>query len=152
MGVTPGAIGRVQVVAGTLASDPISINVVSRPDSVIAVGPTALVVPLGGTESAPLQAELTTNLPAGPLAGRTLIFTVVDPVFASVAGRTVELPNAQLADTATTGGDGLPTVPIVLRRVVGVAQPATATVEVRASRRSGAPVPGSGQRFVVTFQ
>jgi hypothetical protein len=53
-------------------------------------------------------------------------------------------------DTVTTSAEGTATV--VVSGVAGQVPPDTAIVEVRASRTRGAPVPGSGQRFIVLFQ
>jgi hypothetical protein len=62
----------------------------------------------------------------------------------------VTLPGGVLIDTLNTGTDGA--VSSVTLNRVDIAQPVTAIVEVRAERTRGSAVPGSGQRFIVTFQ
>jgi hypothetical protein len=150
-GQSPGP-ARVQAVVGSLSSEPVSVAVVARPDSIVLIGPDTSTVPAGAPASAPLVAELTTNLPPGPVQGRSLIYTLVVPPFASPASATVLFSNGALADTVTTGADGEPVVPVSLARVTGVTAPDSAIVEVSATRAHGTPVPGSGQRFIVRYQ
>jgi hypothetical protein len=76
------------------------------------------------------------------------VYAIVDPP--EVVPHLVELPGGVLTDTLNTGTDGAVTS-VTLNRAT-LAQPDTAIVEVRAFRTRGAPVPGSGQRFIVIFQ
>ena len=62
----------------------------------------------------------------------------------------VQLAGAVQIDTVTTADDG--TASAVIGAVSGQIPPDTAIVQVRAERRGGAAVPGSGQRFIVLFQ
>ena len=77
-----------------------------------------------------------------------MIFEITQPV----AGETpvVQLSGGQQADTVTTNADGVATVTV--SAVAGAVPPDTAIVQIRANRTRGAPVPGSGQRFLVLFQ
>lgn len=155
-GITAGTVGRVQAVETTLASDFLSLTVIARADTV-EVPDAPLVVAAGETVSpvlAPRVAARSDADPSGfvPVSGRNVILEIVQPVFADPAARTVEITGAALIDTVVTGSDGLPTTPVTLSRVTGATAPATVLVEVRVPRRSGALVPGSGQRFTVNFQ
>jgi hypothetical protein len=73
------------------------------------------------------------------------VYTLISPLDA-----TVTLPGGGLTATVNTGTDGAVSTVTLTR--VNLAQPVTAIVEVSAVRTGGAPVPGSGQRFTVTFQ
>ncbi|MGE5927632.1 MAG: hypothetical protein ACM357_09770 [Gemmatimonadota bacterium] len=155
-GVAPGTVGRVQATQGSLVSDLISLNVVARADTVAIVPDTLTVDPLS-TTSGPLVSRVSTVVEGGyvALAGRSVIYEIVEPVFGDPAARTVEItgsPTGALVDTVVTGGDGQPTTPVTLSRIPGLTAPDTVEVSVRVLRRSGALVPGSGQRFVVAFQ
>jgi hypothetical protein len=144
-GVSPGT-GRVQAFAGSLASSLVSFTVIARADTLIVTDSIFTVAP-GGAASPPLVAQLQTFSPPtpGPLAERPVAYAIVSPT-----DGTVTLPGGVLADTVNTGTDGA--VSSVTLTRVNIAQPSTAIVEVRAFRIRGAAVPGSGQRFTVTFQ
>ncbi|MGH7578624.1 MAG: Ig-like domain-containing protein [Gemmatimonadales bacterium] len=141
---------EVQAVVGSLASERVGFTVVLRADTLIIQGDSVLVIPLD--VDPPATATLTVRLesfdPAGPVASRPVIFEIVQPV----AGETpvVQLVGGVQGDTVTTVADGLASV--VLGAVAGQIPPDTAIVEIRANRTRGAPVPGSGQRFIVLFQ
>ena len=155
-GLTPGTIGRVQAVEGTLASDLIPLNVIAGADTV-EVPDAAIVVEPGAGVSGPLAARVAARSDTAVsgfagVAGRELLYTIVDPVFADPAARTVELTGSGLTATALSGADGFPVAPVTLSRIPGQPTPATVLVEVRVVRRSGALVPGSGRRFTVNFQ
>jgi hypothetical protein len=153
-GLTPGTSGRVQAIQGSLVSDLIALTVVARADT-LEVPPDTLTVDPASTTSpalAPRVARLVEGVYVG-VAGRSMIFEIVEPVFADVASRTVEITGTgALADTVLTGGDGLPQGTVTLSRITGLTAPDTVEVAVRVLRPSGALVPGSGQRFVVAFQ
>jgi hypothetical protein len=155
-GLAPGTVGRVQATQGSLVSDLISLNVVARADTIAIVPDTLTVDPLSTTSGA-LVSRVSTVVEGGYVAlpGRSVIYEIVEPVFADPAARTVEItgsPTGALADTVVTGADGQPTTPVTLSRMPGLTAPDTVEVSVRVLRRSGALVPGSGQRFVVAFQ
>ena len=87
-----------------------------------------------------------------PIAGRLIIYEVVEPVFADTAARTVQFSTGGLADTATTAANGEPDEAVTLARIPGVAPPDSAIVEIRATRyKDNQPVPGSGQRWIIHF-
>jgi hypothetical protein len=153
-GLAPGTIGRVQAIQGSLVSDPISLTVVARADTLEVPPDTLIVDPVSPTSPAlaPRVAALIEGVYVG-LPGRAVIFEIVEPVFADVASRTVEITGTSaLADTVLTGADGRPQAPVTLSRITGLTAPDTVEVAVRVLRPSGALVPGSGQRFVVAFQ
>jgi hypothetical protein len=87
--------------------------------------------------------------PAGALPGRPVIYAITSPDPAS-STPTVTLADGVVVDTILTGTDGIATTS--LAQVPGTTPPPTVIVDVRAQRTRGATVPGSGQRFVVTFQ
>jgi hypothetical protein len=143
---------RVQASSQGLVATPNVINVLATADTLILVGADTVRVDLLSTTSSPLVARLESFDPVGPLAGRTLIYEIIEPVFALPTDATVALPNAQSSDTVLTGSTGEPTTPVTLARVTGKTSPDSAIVEVRATRyRNTQPVPGSGQRWIVRF-
>jgi hypothetical protein len=152
VGRTGTTQARVQASSEGLNSATNVINVIASSDTIILVPPDTVRVDTLVTTSAPLVARIESFNPVGPLAGRILVYEVVEPVFALATDATVALPNAQLADTVITDGTGGPTTPITLSRVAGKTSPDSAIVEVRATRhRDTQPVPGSGQRWIVRF-
>ena len=147
-GVITGAFtgpGRVQAFNGLLASGLVQFTVVAPADTLI-VTDSVLTVGPGIVASPPLVARLETFTPPGVLPDRPITYAVLSPTDGSVG-----LSAGGLSVTATTGTDGAVST-LTLNRGFGFAQPDTAFVEVRASRTHGAPVPGSGQRFIVLFQ
>jgi hypothetical protein len=151
-GRTGGSTGRVQAQAGSLASEFISFAVRPRPDTLVLAPDSVLTVTADASMSAPLVATLRSFAPDQPVAGGTIQYTVTSPAFADPAERTVELPGGGLTLAAETGADGAPATPVTLGRVAGRVAPATAVVTVSAVTATGAPVPGSGQRFQIHFQ
>jgi hypothetical protein len=141
-GIAPGA-GRVQAFVGSLASSLVSFTIIPRADTLIVTDSLITVAP-GVATSPPLVASVQ-SLSDGPLQSRSVIYTVLSPT-----DNSVQLPRGLLTVTGTTGTDGA--VSNVTLTRTNAAQPATATVEVRAVRTHGAVVPGSGQHFTVTFQ
>lgn len=143
---------RLQARVGTLGSAVISYTLGSRSDTLTLAGSDSIVVPTTDNVSDSLQVVLQTYDPAGPLSGRRLIFTIVSPVFATPADRTVEFSGGGLVDTSVTGATGQPQVGVTLSRVLGVPAPDSAVVTVSAVRPSGRVVPGLARPFVVYFQ
>jgi hypothetical protein len=143
--------GRVQAQSGTIVSDLISFVVSATPDTLIVPEPATLDVAPGAAASDPLLPRLETLDPSVPVPGATITFRIVDPVFALPEDRTVELTGGVLQRTVTTGSLGTPSEEVRVHRVTGTTQPASALVEVTASLPGGAPVPGSGQQFLVRF-
>jgi hypothetical protein len=148
-GVAPGS-GDVQAVVGSLSSERITFTVVAPADTLIIVGDSVFVIPIGADPpaTANLVVRLESLSPAGPVASRPVIYEITQPV----AGATpvVQLAGEVQSDTLLTVADG--TAAITLGLVPGQTPPDTAIVEVRANRTSGSVVPGSGQRFIVLFQ
>jgi Big-like domain-containing protein len=141
-GVSPGT-GRVQAFVGSLASSLVTFTVIARADTLVVTDSLFTVAP-GVAASPPLVAKVQ-SLSDGPLPSRPVIYTVLSP-----ADNSVQLPGGVLVDTLTTGTDGAVSTVTLTR--LNAAQPATAIVEVRSFRTGGSIVPGSGQRFTVTFQ
>lgn len=150
-GKYPAVTGRVQAQLGELKTAFTTLTVEARADTIILPGPVVDTLTAEQTGSDPLVARLESFNPAGPLAGRTLIFQIVDPVFATPEARTIELSNGKLADTVQTATDGTPLAPVSLLRVTGATAPPTVSIQVRAVQRRGTPVPGSGQAFTVVL-
>jgi hypothetical protein len=145
----PGT-ARVQATVGSLASGLIALTVLAPADTLIIAGDSVLTVLIDEPASAAMLVRLESFNPAGPLAGRPVIYTITSPDLTSLP-HTVELPGAVLVDTVLTGSDGQVTT-MTLDRVTGVTAPDSAIVQVSAFRTRGAAVPGSGQRFIVHFQ
>lgn len=152
VGNRPGVGGRVQANLGDYRTGLDSVTFQVRADTLIFLGPAADTVLVDEVESDSLTARLESFDPAGVLAGRRLIYTLVEPVFATPADRTVEFTNAAVVDTALTGAEGTPAPVITLRRRDGFTAPDSAVVQVQSFQALGAPVPGSGQMYVVHFE
>jgi len=147
--VEPGS-SDVQAVVGSLTSERVSFTVLAPADTLIIVGDSVFVIPVGVDPpvTANLVVRLESRSPAGPISSRPVIYEITQPV----AGATpvVQLAGGVQSDTLTTLADG--TVGVELGLVTGQVPPDTAIVEVRANRTRGSAVPGSGQRFIVLFQ
>jgi hypothetical protein len=145
----PGT-ARVQATVGSLASGLITLTLLAPADTLILAGDSVLTVLSDVPASAAMLVRLESFNPAGPLAGRPVIYTITSP---DLTGQphTVELPGAVLVDTVLTESDGQVST-MTLNRVAGITAPDSAIVEVSAFRTRGAVVPGSGQRFIVHFQ
>lgn len=147
-GVGPGA-GRVQATAGTLSSELLSFNVILGADTLVIVGDSIVPVPIEPGATGALVVQLRSFTAADPLASRPVIYEITSP--APGAAPVVTLSGGVQIDTLTTGTDGT-VAGVTLSRTPGTVAPDTAIVQVRASRTRGAPVAGSGQRFIVLFQ
>jgi hypothetical protein len=147
-GVSPGP-GRVQASLGTLTSGVLTFSVIAPADTIIIAGDSVFTVATDVTASAPLVVRVESFAPAGPVQGRSVIYTLTSPDPATTSP-TVAFPNGQSEDTAATAADGTIST-VALARLAGLTAPDTAIVTVRATRTRGAVVPGSGQRFLVLF-
>ena len=148
-GVQPGD-ADVQAFSGSLPSEPVSFVVLARADTIMIAGDSVFTLPIA-VEPPPvatLTVRLETFTPPGPVAEQPIIFEITSP--APGATPVVQLAGGVQIDTVTTADDG--TVSAVISAVSGQVPPDTAIVQVRAERSGGAPVPGSGQRFIVLFQ
>ena len=141
-GVAAGT-GRVQAFLGTLSSSLVTFNVIARADTLVVTDSLFTVAP--GVAASPALVTSVQSLSSGPLPSRPVVYTVVSP-----ADNSVQLTGGVLQATVNTGTDGA--VSSVTLTRLNAAQPTTAIVEVSAYRTRGAVVPGSGQRFTVTFQ
>jgi hypothetical protein len=148
-GVAQGS-ADVQAVVGSLTSEPITFSVLAAADTLIIVGDSVLVIPIGADPpaTANMIVRLESRSPVGPVGSRPVIYEVTQPV--AGAAPVVQLAGGVQSDTLTTAADG--TAAIALSLVPGQTPPDTAIVEVRANRTRGSAVPGSGQRFIVLFQ
>jgi hypothetical protein len=148
-GVQPGE-ADVQAFSGSLPSEPVHFEVMARADTIIIQGDSVFALPMGvePPPTATLTVRLETFTPPGPIDGQSVIFEITSP--APGATTVVQLAGAVHIDTVTTADDG--TASAVIGAVSGQIPPDTAIVQVRAERRGGAAVPGSGQRFIVLFQ
>ena len=145
-GVSPGP-GRVQASVGSLAGELVTLSVIAPADSIGILGDSVVIAPANPGATPALTVLLQSFHPAGVLSGQPVIFEITRP---TADPRAVTLPGGVLIDTLQTAEDG--TAGIVVSRVPDAAVPDTVIVEIRASRTRNAPVPGSGQRFIVLFQ
>jgi hypothetical protein len=143
---------RLQARVGSLGSTVIIYTLRARSDTLTLAGGDSIVVPSADDESDSLQVVAQSYNPAGPVSGRRLVFTIVSPVFATPADRTVEFTGGGLADTVVSGATGQPQVRVTLSRIPGIPAPDSAVVTVSAVRPSGRAVPGLARPFVVYFQ
>jgi hypothetical protein len=110
-----------------------------------ALAESLLVTLADDSVSDPLSAKIAQANGTG-LLGRTIIYTLIAPTPAGI-----RLTGDVIADTLTTGSDGLASPIIRVRDATAVAGD-TAFVEVRGRRPSGKPIPGSGQVIRVFFE
>ncbi|HUR95047.1 MAG TPA: Ig-like domain-containing protein [Gemmatimonadales bacterium] len=148
--LTGVAVGtaRVQATVGALGSELITFAVVAPADTLVLASDSVPAVPVGTEPLPDLITRLDSFNPAGPLASRGVIYTITSPDPA-VPPAAVLLTGNVPADTLYTGTDGTATTHLVL--VPGAIAPESVIVTVRAERTRGAPVTGSGQRFIVRF-
>lgn len=140
---------RVQATVGALASDLIKFAVIARADTLALASDSIVTLGSGSVTSPPLTTQVV-NLTAGALAlpNRSVIYALTSPDPA-VGPPAVVLAGGVVADTVLTGDGGLATTTLSL--VAGAIPPDSAIVTVRAERTRKAPVPGSGQRFIIRF-
>lgn len=139
---------RVQGRVGSLISEFVTVAIVPLADSLAIVPPDSARVLTGDTASAPLIAELDTINPTGPLAGRAIVYEIVQ-LFPTTDS--ASLNGGLFALTATTGANGQPVSPVFVRKIPGKQHPDSAFVQIRSFRPSGVTIPGSGQQFIVRF-
>jgi hypothetical protein len=150
-GTATSGTARIQANTAGLFSPVLNYSVRARTDTILFAGPDTMRVLSGDDQSAGLNVEVDTYNPAGPLAGRTVIYTITSPVFLTVSARTVEFSNGWLVDTVVTAATGQPATPPVVQRVTGQTSPDSALIVVSSTRPSGRPVPGPGSPFIVRF-
>jgi Bacterial Ig-like domain (group 2) len=147
-GVSVGT-ARVQARNGSLGSDLVTITVIARADTLLLVGDSVQTVAIDATTSADLVTELRTFSPDAPVASRPVIYAITSPAPGTTPS--VTLTGGAQTDTVNTGADGTVTG-VKLLHVTGRPPVDSAIVTVRAERTRGAPVPGSGQRFIIRFE
>jgi hypothetical protein len=147
-GVSVGS-GRVQARNGALGSNLVTMTVIARADTLILPGDSVLTVAADVGTSADLVTALRTFSPDAPVATRPVIYAITSP--APGTAPSVTLNGGAQTDTVNTGADGTVTGMQVIR-VPGRPPVDSAIVTVRAERTRGAPVPGSGQRFIIRFE
>ena len=146
-GKVPGT-ARVQARTGSLFSDLVTVTVVPAADTLVIVPPDSARLAPADTSSAPLVSEIDTTNPTGPLAGRRIIYEIVQFFPAT---DTVSLNGGLLSLGVTTGASGQPASTVYVRALPGQDRPDSVFVEIRSYRPSGALIPGSGQHFIVRF-
>jgi hypothetical protein len=157
IGLTPNATGRVVAIADNLQSDPLSVAVLVRADSLALVGSASDTVAAADSVSDSLAVQLqdrhTDTTQVVGLTLRQVTFAIVAPVFDSLGAATATLANDSLTAVVLTGA-GPPTGVAIMhvRRRGPPPQPDSVVVEARVRRASGVSVPGSPVRFVVYFQ
>jgi hypothetical protein len=142
-------IARVQVTSGSLTSDLVSFSVVPYAESLVVIPPDSARIGAADTASAPLVSELDTLNPAGPLAGRVILYQV-DSIFGQ-PGDTASLGGGGMVRAVPTSTLGQPATPVYVRPIPALPRPDSVTVRVSAFRPSGDSIPGSGQRFIIRF-
>lgn len=140
-------VGRVQAISGTLVSPLINFTVRAAADTIIvSVAAESLLVTIAtDTATTPLGAKIAQANGTG-LQSRTIIYTLIAPTPVGI-----RLTGDVVADTLTTGPDGLASPVIRVRDATAVADD-SAFVEVRGRRPSGKLIPGSGQVIRVYFE
>ncbi len=151
LGKAPGQ-GRVRATTSDLVSSLNILTVIASPDTLILVPPDTIVIDTLTATAAPLLARLESFNPVGPIAGRLIVYDLIEPLFADTASATVVFGNGQLSDSGVTGSNGEPTDTVFLTRKPTLAAPDSVIVEIRATRyKDNQPVPGSGQRWIIRF-
>jgi hypothetical protein len=140
---------RVQVTSGSLTSDLVNFAVVPAAESLQIIPPDSARILVTDTSSVPLVSELDTINPTGPLAGRQLVYQLTS-LFGQ-PGDTASLTAGGMTRLVATSSLGQPATPVYVRAIPALPRPDSVLVEVSAFRPSGAPIPGSGQIFIVRF-
>lgn len=144
-GVAAGT-ARVQASVGSLTSDLVSLTVLARADTLAIEGDSIFTLNGDTLASPPLVVSLQ-SFTSGALSDRPVIYEITTPT----PDTAVTLTGGVLSDTVQTASDGTITSEILTLNP-SKTRPDSTIIEVRANRTHGAPVPGSGQRFIVRFQ
>lgn len=148
-GLLGGGTGQVQAQSGELTSNLVTFTVLARVDTLVIRGFDTLRVAQGTSVSPPLDAALQSGTPPVGISGRTITFEVIQTF--GLPGDTLQLNGNGPRLTVQTGSDGGPATPVMVETIAGTSAPDSAYVEVRATRPSGALIPGSGQVFIIRF-
>ena len=152
-GIATSGNARIQANTAGLFSPVLNYTVRPRTDTIIFAGPDTIRVLSGNDTSARLNVEVDSYNPAGPLATRTVIYTITSPVFATVAARTVEFTNGWLVRHR---GDQRPPGSRSPRRSGPAGHWRDQSRQRHRGRyrppvRAGGPCPGPGSGFIVRF-
>ena len=153
IGVPRTRSGRVQAVTGSIVSNFVVFKVILAEDTLAILGEDSTRVASTDTLSAALVARIRSFTPDSSegLQGRSITYEV-DSIIPDADTANVRLsPGSKRLITTTTGASGAPTDSVRVVLVHGIPRPDSVTVKIRATRPSGALVPGSGQRFRVRF-
>jgi hypothetical protein len=150
----PDSTGTVRVQArnGSLASDFVTLTLGPHADTLVAIAPDSFRVQASDTTAGPFVVRLRLQNPDSGVAGGTLLFRVIDPVYVNPADRAVEFPGGPLLRVVATDTSGGPVTPVVLRLIPGQTWPDSVRITAGWTRPSGRPVPGSPDTFVVRFK
>jgi hypothetical protein len=144
-GVDSGT-ARIQASVGSLSSDVISLTVLTAADTLAIVGDSIFTL-IGDSLVTPPLAVSLQSFTTGGLFDRPVIYEITTPT----PDTAVTLTGGVLSDTVQTASDGTITS-VILSLNPSKVRPDSTIIAVRANRTHGAPVPGSGQRFIVRFQ
>ncbi len=158
-GLSPGS-GRVVATVENLQTNPITVTVTARPDSIAIVGPAVDTVGAGGVASPPLETVVwdLTTIPGTsiPIQGKTVTYRLVDPAPGTAAAQALGLaPTGGTLGTdstrtaVVTDANGVASAELLL--LGSATPPDSAVVEAGALTALGDTVPGSPVRFVVHF-
>lgn len=153
-GLVVSDTARVQALVGAgdpLVSDFVPLVVTPLADTLVQSGEARVTVGGNATSSGALLVAISRKNPATPIKSFPLLYRIIEPVFATPDGRTVEFPGGKLSLTACSSAGGTPAVGPQLNRRAGRTQPDSAIVEVSARHPDGGAVPGSGRRFTIIF-
>ena len=144
-GTTVGRIagtGRLQARVGTLRSNPVTITILARLDSITPGGPVRDTITVSAPDSLSDSLKVQAFGPPGSTAGRRIALSVIFPLGAT---------NLTLVprDTVRTNGSG---VAVFQLRLTGAPLPDSALVAATARHADGTLDPGSPVTFVVEFR
>jgi hypothetical protein len=159
-----GQVGRLLARGGGLISNPLSIRTLAAADTVFPAGPTLDTVGIAGVTaldslSDSLKIEIADTVtvaapsnPIVPLAGRPVVYTIVDPPAAGPVTLVTQDTAHALAtiDTAVSNISGVAFVKV--RLLAPDTIPDSVVVVASARRAVGTIVPGSPDTFVVRFR
>lgn len=144
-GVGAGS-ARIQARVGSLGSSILVFAVLASPDTLAISGDSILTVSLavGFPE---LVTTLNSFNPPGPVISHPVVYAITSPDPLTTQPSVVFTDREALADTVATASDG--TGRSALTVLPGTTPPDSVIVQISAQHLNGAPVAGSGQRFIL---
>jgi hypothetical protein len=136
--------GRDTVLTGLAG---LTLSLTPKADSLTLASSDSLTISRDTLDTQQIRFILEGGDPAVGVAGRPVIFRIVEPAPADSPG--VAFQSGRLSDSLMTDATG--TVTSVVKGVAGRTRPDRAVIEVNASRATGAKIPGSGRQVVVRF-